>query len=512
MSGIRRTAWLCATIMALGMLAPTAGASAAVFPVNSSHDFPDAFTGDTVCADIHNHCTLRAAIEQANAQGDPDRVNLPPGQYALGVMDELTVSSSIVIEGTGTAVNTVIGTAMPPTRIFEITASGSLDLRDATVRDGVLADDGGGILADGSLTLRRVMVTNNEVFGETGGGIFATGDVLITDSTITGNRAGNGAGIGYTGGAGDTFTIARSTLSNNTAMSDFGGGLYVGSGARAEVTNSTVSRNSAANGGGIATFGNTTLNHATVAKNAGFAAGIQIGNPATVTLAATILDNPAGDNCSAFGTVASGGDNVENGNDCRLGAGDEPSTDPLLGPLQSNGGLTRTHAIAAGSPAHDAVPSGCPPPSTDQRGVARPQGPACDSGAYELVPSAPGGTLDLSLSARNKQKAKKLKVEVGCGDVECAVELKGRSKVPKRAATTAKAGKFKLKPKGVEVASGGTEVVRLKFKKHGRTARKIGRLLKRGGKSARRAKAIVEATATGAGATDTAERKIKLKR
>jgi hypothetical protein len=60
-----------------------------------------------------------------------------------------------------------------------------------------------------------------------------------------------------------------------------------------------------------------------------------------------------------------------------------------LRPLGDNGGPTNTQALTAGSP-------GCPPPSTDQRGPLRPQGVACDIGAFELAQSAgglPGGGL-----------------------------------------------------------------------------------------------------------------------
>jgi hypothetical protein len=55
----------------------------------------------------------------------------------------------------------------------------------------------------------------------------------------------------------------------------------------------------------------------------------------------------------------------------------------LLGPLADNGGPTQTHALLPSSPAIDAGDNnGCPP--TDQRGVARPSGLACDIGAYEV--------------------------------------------------------------------------------------------------------------------------------
>jgi hypothetical protein len=59
--------------------------------------------------------------------------------------------------------------------------------------------------------------------------------------------------------------------------------------------------------------------------------------------------------------------------------------DAMLGPLADNGGPTETHALLSGSPAIDAGSPNCPPPDTDQRGVVRPQGAACDIGAFESM-------------------------------------------------------------------------------------------------------------------------------
>ena len=60
-----------------------------------------------------------------------------------------------------------------------------------------------------------------------------------------------------------------------------------------------------------------------------------------------------------------------------------PCVEPWLG--GDNGGATATHALLEGSPAIDAAdPDVCP--TADQRGVPRPQGPACDVGAVERVP------------------------------------------------------------------------------------------------------------------------------
>jgi hypothetical protein len=61
----------------------------------------------------------------------------------------------------------------------------------------------------------------------------------------------------------------------------------------------------------------------------------------------------------------------------------------ILGPLQDNGGATLTHALVPGSPALDAAPVDANCPATDQRGVTRPQGAACDIGAVEGIAQPP---------------------------------------------------------------------------------------------------------------------------
>ena len=64
--------------------------------------------------------------------------------------------------------------------------------------------------------------------------------------------------------------------------------------------------------------------------------------------------------------------------------------DPKLGPLADNGGLTMTHALLSGSSALNRGTS-AGAPSTDQRGVSRPQGSGYDMGAFELEVSSGGG-------------------------------------------------------------------------------------------------------------------------
>ncbi|MEA2478566.1 MAG: hypothetical protein QOJ07_488, partial [Thermoleophilaceae bacterium] len=78
------------------------------------------------------------------------------------------------------------------------------------------------------------------------------------------------------------------------------------------------------------------------------------------------------------------------------------TADAGLAALQDNGGPTETQALKPGSPAIDLVPAAgasCAP--TDQRGVPRPQGTACDAGAYEVAPptATTGPATDLTATA-----------------------------------------------------------------------------------------------------------------
>src|SRR5581483_10807922 len=168
-------------------------------------------------------------------------------------------------------------------------------------------------------------------------------------------------------------------------------------------TNVTISANIAGGfGGGIANLagGVAVLNTVTMNGNSSSdtvqgstGSGIYNDPSDSVTINGVIIaSNTSGSNCA--GLITSQGDNISSDASCNLtGPGDRNSTDPLLGPLQDNGGFMPTHALLPGSPAIDGVThNACPPPATDQRGFLRPAGARCDVGAFELGAALPTPT------------------------------------------------------------------------------------------------------------------------
>lgn len=237
----------------------------------------------------------------------------------------------------------------------------------------------------------------------------------IVTSSLDGNSAAMpGGGIyNYEGGS---VVIEQSTLSGNTALT---GGIYnelfIHNTAYVVMTNSTLSGNSAAqDGGGIyAQGGILQLFNTTIAYNSifvpqgivynGLGGGLYVKSPAVIGGYHLILANNShqygiatrgNDDC--FGTFNSIGYNlIATTTNCTIAgtlAGNITGMDPLLGPLQYNGGFSKTHALPKGSPAIDAgYPLGCTGVAnvaitTDERGWPRPFGARCDIGAFEYSP------------------------------------------------------------------------------------------------------------------------------
>jgi hypothetical protein len=246
-----------------------------------------------------------------------------------------------------------------------------------TIDSSIVSDNSGpGVLNTGSATILNSTLTGNSVQGDFGGGVRsgsfkAPGSVVIvSNSTISGNSAQDGGGISNDYGL---VSVVNSTISGNSAADGAGGiGNYAG---RVQIANSTISGNSAPQGGGggisnVAGEYGATLEMANAIFNAG-ASGENIVNYG--------------------GKVTSHGYNLssDDGGGYLTSPGDQINTDPLLGPLQDNGGPTLTHAPLPGSPAIDAGdPNFTPPPLRDQRGPCfhRLFGHRIDIGSVETQP------------------------------------------------------------------------------------------------------------------------------
>jgi parallel beta-helix repeat protein len=277
---------------------------------------------------------------------------------------------------------------------------GNVTMTDCTV-SGNTAEDGGGISNNGDLTLTSCTVSDNEaVYG--GGGMHnSRGNVTMTSCTISGNKAGNGEDGGGILNYEGNITMTNCTVSGNDADNS-GGGIHNYDG-NVTMTNCTVSGNEAegSKGGGISNnYGDLTLTSCTISGNTAEEEGGEGGGiynsteVGTVTMTCTIVyGNTAPTDPNFSGSYTDiGGESIV----------DEPlgfAPNPLLGPLQDNGGPTFTHALLTGSPAIDACIVSCNL-TTDQRGQPRPidgdlDGSAfCDVGAYEYQQQPVGGIVE----------------------------------------------------------------------------------------------------------------------
>ncbi len=281
--------------------------------------------------------------------------------------------------------------------IFTNSFSATLTLNGSTVSGNTAANGGGGLYNQETLTLTGSTVSGNTVTGGGGGGLYnQNGPLTLTNSTVSGNTATGNAGGGITVGNG-TLTVTGGTISGNTT-NDSGGGLATFNGT-ATLTNSTISGNGAnSGGGGFVNDGATATLHAvTVTGNSTTTTGggLRAATGSTTLAASIVAGNTAtGGGADCQGTPTSGGYNVVgNGTGCPSNGPSDLAHSGALGvllttTLADNGGPTRTHALPTGSPAIDRVPTAQCGAATgaDQRGTARPQGPDCDSGAFELAP------------------------------------------------------------------------------------------------------------------------------
>lgn len=376
---------------------------AATFTVDSTADTLDANPGNGVCADVSGLCTLRAAVQEANALGGSDSIVLDTDTYTLtglsgedlALSGDLDILEDLTISGTGTANSIIDGGGVD--RAFDIDIGVAVTLSDLTIRGGnVAVESGGAVRNAGTLSLDNTTISNN-VSGVDGGAILNLDTLTLIESTVSGNDAsGNGGGIFNDNGS---LTVTRSTVSGNdaTGAGSDGGGIYNTNGGSLSTTNSTITNNFADDsGGGIFNSSGATAasTNDTISDNsAAIASGGGIFNGGTATLTNTIVADNAGDNCAGTVAITSGSNNLDSANTCGFAAaGDITGQDPLLGALANNGGPTQTQELLAGSPAIDAGDNAACP-ATDQRGAIRPSNGTCDIGAFEVTPE-----IDLALT------------------------------------------------------------------------------------------------------------------
>jgi hypothetical protein len=277
----------------------------------------------------------------------------------------LTVVNSDVSDNDGAGISNNDGGGNTTETIVSTTVSGNSagGVTDGETGATIVSTTVSGNSADGVFGFgqgnAQATITDSTISGNsTHGGIRFVGNQLtVANSTISGNSSvDNGGGIyaiGFVANLPLNVSIGNSTISGNSAGTN-GGGIYDVR-SLLHVANSTISGNSAGSGGGIyndgGLFGGINGEISNTILNAG-ASGENIVNN-------NGLFNSLGYNLSS-----------DDGGGYLNGPGDQINTDPLLGPLQNNGGPTFTHALSQRSPAIDAGdPSFTPPPNDDQRGL-----------------------------------------------------------------------------------------------------------------------------------------------
>lgn len=294
---------------------------------------------------------------------------------------------------------------------------------EATITDSTFisnrALDGGAIYlgTGGSATITGSTFTTN--IGGFGGAIQSNAtNLMVEESTFTGNDAviGSGGAIWlYNGTANvirDSEFVSNSTVTTGGAVNCFAAGLSItgstfsqneaintntitanGAGifstCNIEVSNSTFTANAAEDGGGAFYQEGTrtaTLEYVTVVDNtATFGAGIYNdgSSSSTLIISKSIVAYNAKGNCG--GVIDSGGYNLSDDTYCSAftQTGDVQEANVPFLELGDYGGATATRPSAPDSEAIDHIPAANCASTVDQRGIDRPQGNGCDSGAVE---------------------------------------------------------------------------------------------------------------------------------
>src|SRR6266478_131593 len=332
--------------------------------------------------------SLRQALADAN-YGDTIEFAVT-GTIGL-TSGELLVNQDTTISGPGSENLAVNGN--DNSRVFHIGSGRTVTISGLTITNGH-ADHGGGIFNDHArLTLINCAIDGNYA-ADRGSGIYNDGDaglfasLEIDNSSVRGNSGTTAIynDANFNGHA--ALVITNSTLSDNVgdAIRSNACGSPHGGSPQVQITSTTISGNS---GGALFNdcLSNAGISNSTISGNAAgvhniwsmgignstfsSTSGINIynetvfGQPASIVIGSTVLNaSPSQPNIFNNGIISSNGYNILNddGGGYFNGPGDQINTDPMLGPLQDNGGPTLTHALLPGSPAIDAGNPNFTPP------------------------------------------------------------------------------------------------------------------------------------------------------
>jgi hypothetical protein len=263
------------------------------------------------------------------------------------------------------------------------------------------ARSGFGTPIPGAISINNCAFTNNVAINWGGGMASIASLYSLNGCTFSGNAAGRlGGGIGTFLSLGELVncTISGNKLTYPNIPEGFDSLSTSSNQAGNQVLSTGTTLPTVSNAGGgigmlisLAAFEcDTIANNATGSDNNSYGGGIFNSRGLYSVFVNTIVANNTAvqtstNNCLNRGTIFSLGHNIDSQNSDNFTAPtDQVNTNPLLGPLQNNGGPTQTCAIGDNSPAFDRGDNNFMPP-TDQRGTTRPRGAFCDIGAYEFV-------------------------------------------------------------------------------------------------------------------------------
>lgn len=437
-------------------------ASAGGYVVDSTNDAPDATPGDGICATTGNECTLRAAIEEANASPGMEWVQLDDTTYPRTIAGDLEITDDVGI-ATPYQVGRIDASGLG--RVLHVHAGISVELSNVVLAGGSTAapEGGAGIFNEGTLRLGRVAVIENTASVGAGIANAETGVLAIDEAFF--NHNGPGAAILNDG----NLTLEHADVSFNDGVgvenrrsahldfvqltrNDGGGVLNYSAPAAIELLRSVLVLNR-----GIGALYSTTrasLRRSTVSGNRGesasaiYVAGGYLGME-DVTVGANghpdfpqaALDGSGSAAVGAINTIVAGNFASAGDPDCRitvtsagynlmscpLDAPDATTTagDPRLGPLKGVpilwpwvGHTTFVHGLLPGSAAiNHGRCIGWP----DQRGGDRPQNGLCDVGAFEVTPLCKAGVAIAAPDMRIQRRP---------SDGRTTVKVRGRLAFP----------------------------------------------------------------------------------